>query len=215
MKKNILIVDDSALMRRVISDIINSDGRFEIVDYAVDGLAAMELLTKNSTLYDAVLLDVNMPKMNGLDVLVKIQRYNISCKIIMVSTLVQDGAKETILALERGAFDFVLKPVSARPEIREEFKQKLIASLEMATGLNPADKVSGNHISQKTAGTNKNKLSAANQSKKRKLVAIACSTGGPKALKEVIPFLPGNIDAGCAGTAYAGRLYRFSGAKTG
>ena len=195
MKKNILIVDDSALMRRVISDIINSDGRFEIVDYAVDGLAAMELLTKNSTLYDAVLLDVNMPKMNGLDVLVKIQRYNISCKSIMVSTLVQDGAKETILALERGAFDFVLKPVSARPEIREEFKQKLIASLEMATGLNPADKVSGNHISQKTAGTNKNKLSAANQSKKRKLVAIACSTGGPKALKEVIPFLPGNIDA--------------------
>ena len=74
MKKNILIVDDSALMRRVISDIINSDGRFEIVDYAVDSLAAMELLTKNSTLYDAVLLDVNMPKMNGLDVLVKIQQ---------------------------------------------------------------------------------------------------------------------------------------------
>ncbi|MCI8668392.1 MAG: chemotaxis-specific protein-glutamate methyltransferase CheB [Lachnospiraceae bacterium] len=195
MKKNILIVDDSALMRRVISDIINSDGRFEIVDYAVDGLEAMELLTKNSALYDAVLLDVNMPKMNGLDVLVKIQPYNISSKIIMVSTLVQDGAKETILALERGAFDFVLKPVSARPEIREEFKQKLIASLEMATGLDSADKVSGNHLSQKTAGVSKNKLSAVNKSNKKKLVAIACSTGGPKALKEVIPFLPESIDA--------------------
>lgn len=195
MKKNILIVDDSALMRRVISDIINSDGRFEIVDYAVDGLAAMDLLVKNSTLYDAVLLDVNMPKMNGLDVLVKIQPYNISCKIIMVSTLVQDGAKETILALERGAFDFVLKPISAKAEIREEFKQKLIASLEMATGLDSADKVLGNNLAQNRTSAGKNRLFAENGSNQRKLVAIACSTGGPKALKEVIPFIPKNIDA--------------------
>lgn len=195
MKKNILIVDDSALMRRVVSDIINSDGRFEIKDYAVDGLEALDLLTKNSTLYDAVLLDVNMPKLNGLDVLVRIQRYNISCKIIMVSTLVQDGAKETILALERGAFDFVLKPVSAKPEIREEFRQKLIASLEMATGLESISKSSGNNLTQTITGAGKNRTVTGNAKNKKKLVAIACSTGGPKALKEVIPFIPGNIDA--------------------
>ena len=67
MTKKILVVDDSALMRRVLCDIINSDERFEVADRANDGLEALELLKKNS--YDVVVLDVNMPRMNGLQLL--------------------------------------------------------------------------------------------------------------------------------------------------
>ncbi|MCR4587840.1 MAG: response regulator, partial [Lachnospiraceae bacterium] len=65
--KKILIVDDSALMRRVLGDIIESDGRFQVADRAKDGKEALELLKKNR--YDAVVLDVNMPVMNGLELL--------------------------------------------------------------------------------------------------------------------------------------------------
>ena len=71
MKKNILVVDDSALMRRVICDIINSDSRFQATDICRDGLEAYERL--KTTQYDGVVLDVNMPRMNGLELLEKNQ----------------------------------------------------------------------------------------------------------------------------------------------
>ena len=67
MFKKILVVDDSALMRRVLCDIINSDKRFQVVDRATNGLEALDLLSRKQ--YDAVVLDVNMPKMNGLELL--------------------------------------------------------------------------------------------------------------------------------------------------
>ena len=72
MKKNILVVDDSALMRRVICDIINSDSRFQATDICRDGLEAYERL--KTTQYDGVVLDVNMPRMNGLELLEKLQK---------------------------------------------------------------------------------------------------------------------------------------------
>ena len=81
MKKKILVVDDSALMRRVLCDIINSDNRFEVVDKATNGLEAFDLLSRNC--YDAVVLDVNMPKMNGLQLLQELRKYKISAKIMM------------------------------------------------------------------------------------------------------------------------------------
>ena len=65
--KNILVVDDSALMRRVLCDIIENDGRFHVQDRATNGLEALELLSRKT--YDAVILDVNMPRMNGLELL--------------------------------------------------------------------------------------------------------------------------------------------------
>ena len=72
IKKKILVVDDSALMRRVMCDIINSDERFQVVEQAFDGQAAYELLKKNQ--YDGIVLDVNMPKMNGIQFLRALQR---------------------------------------------------------------------------------------------------------------------------------------------
>ena len=72
MKKNILVVDDSALMRRVMCDIINSDSKFQATDYCRDGLEAYEKLKHTS--YDGVVLDVNMPRMDGLQLLEKLQK---------------------------------------------------------------------------------------------------------------------------------------------
>ena len=80
MPKKILVVDDSALMRRVLCDIIDADIRFQVVDRAKDGLEAFDLLSRNS--YDAVVLDVNMPRMNGLQLLQELRKYKIPASVI-------------------------------------------------------------------------------------------------------------------------------------
>ena len=84
MAKKILVVDDSALMRRVICDIINSDERFQVTGRAVDGLQAFDLLSRHS--YDAVVLDVNMPRMTGLELLKELRKYRIPARVMMAST---------------------------------------------------------------------------------------------------------------------------------
>ena len=110
MSKKILIIDDSALMRRVISDIIKLGNEYEVAAIAKDGLEGYEYIRQNPTLYSAVILDINMPKMNGLELLQKLQKNHIEQTVIVVSTVAKEGAKETIQALEYGAFDFVTKP---------------------------------------------------------------------------------------------------------
>ena len=108
MKKNILVVDDSALMRRIECDIINSDNNFQATDVCRDGLEAYEKI--KSTKYDGVVLDVNMPRMDGLQLLEKLQKESIKANVVMVSTLTSKDADTTIMALELGAIDFVTKP---------------------------------------------------------------------------------------------------------
>lgn len=227
--KKILIVDDSALMRRLISDIINSDERFCVKDLATNGLEALDLIVKNHLMYDAVVLDINMPKMNGLELLEQLQKNRIKVTVIMVSTLAKEGAKETIIALERGAFDFVTKPENYLDAKEDHFKNRLLEVLSIATKLEPPDSAA---VSQKkiektestsdkfskdyrnkvehTDNSQSVKVSAVTSKKsvfkphkvltgskegKSKLVALACSTGGPKSLQSIIPKLPENLDA--------------------
>ena len=215
MKKNILVVDDSALMRRVICDIINSDSNFQAKDTCRDGLEAYEKL--KTTTYDGVVLDVNMPRMDGLQLLEKLQEDNIKANVIMVSTLTTKDAEVTILALERGAIDFVTKPTAIAEAKGEDFKKKVLEVLNAVlnsrqfvrtpvrttpTAARPAragqtatagSSVGGPGVQDtKPAAANFKRLKATG---KNKLVALACSTGGPKALQSVIPFLPKNLDA--------------------
>ena len=105
MKKNILVVDDSALMRMVMCDIIKTDERFNLAGKAQNGKEALDLLMKNK--YDAVVLDVNMPVMGGLELLRELQTRKIPVRVMMASTDTRDGAKVTMDALELGAIDFV------------------------------------------------------------------------------------------------------------
>lgn len=210
MMKNILVIDDSALMRRLISDIIRSDKRFSISDVATNGLEGFDLITLNPTKYDAILLDINMPKMNGIQLLEQLNKTRLKLKIIMVSTLAKEGAKETIRCLELGAFDFVTKPESYIEAKDGAFKEKILIALEYATELVPTtqsmvvDKArpvlptSSNKIKvdiTKPIGLLDRKAHVKVLNNAKKIVALACSTGGPKALHQVIPKLPANLDA--------------------
>lgn len=190
MKKNILIVDDSALMRRVICDIINSDESFQVTDICRDGLEALERLRKKK--YDGVVLDVNMPRMDGLELLEHLQKEKIRATVIMVSTTTTKDAEVTILAMERGAVDFVEKPTNVIEAKGESFKKKLLGVL------NAVLKTQKRVLAGKSAESTQKVVLRRNTETVRsgnKLVALACSTGGPKALQSVIPYLPKNLNA--------------------
>ncbi len=188
MKKNILVVDDSALMRRVICDIINSDNAFQAIDVCRDGLDAYERLKTRQ--YDGVVLDVNMPRMDGLELLEKIQQDNIKATVIMVSTLTAKDTKTTVLAMERGAVDFVTKPTNVIEAKGENFQDKLLAVLRAV--LIPQQE---RHIPIRLAEAPKVSPAARRGSTGKKLIALACSTGGPKSLQSVIPLLDRAMDA--------------------
>ena len=135
MSKKILIIDDSALMRRVISDIIKSGNEYEVAAIAKDGLEGYEYIRQNPTLYSAVILDINMPKMNGLQLLQKLQREHIEQTVIVVSTVAKEGARETIQALEYGAFDFVTKPENYLETKSESFRKRILRCLMLRPAL--------------------------------------------------------------------------------
>ena len=191
MKKNILVVDDSALMRRIICDIINSDEAFQVADTCRDGLEAYEKL--KTTTYDGVVLDIRMPRMDGLELLKLLRKENIKTTVIMVSTLTVQDADITLTALELGAEDFVPKPSNAIEAKGIGFRDNLLGVLSgvlkketnvpiaaMSKRVRPSAPVTN----IRSGGRNGNKI-----------VAIACSTGGPKALQSVIPFLPKDLNA--------------------
>ena len=212
--KNILLVDDSALMRRVLCDIIESDKRFRVQDRAVNGLDALSLLSRKT--YDAVVLDVNMPQMNGLELLKELQKRKISAKIIMASTDTADGAKVTLDALELGALDFIHKPTSALDCRNGTFRQGLLRILAAVTDLEtiapppsqpmvssgsatiPRTSDTGRTGAALTAGKPEKRIPSGPSGKAvynpgTQIVALASSTGGPKALQAVIPKLPANL----------------------
>lgn len=227
MAKKILIIDDSALMRRVISDIIKTNKQYEVADFATDGLDGFDKIVSHPKLYDAIILDINMPKMNGLELLEMLQKNRIQETVIVVSTVAKEGAKETIKALELGAFDFVTKPENFIEAKGENFKHRILDMLEVATASSTkASVISSMPITQsintkattmRTFVTAKNERSTGvsertkvqpamtvrmsdhnlyKKDKVNRIVALACSTGGPKSLQQVIPYLPADMDAG-------------------
>lgn len=203
MLKKILVVDDSALMRRIICDIINLDNRFKVTDIAKNGAEAFELLLDKK--YDVVVCDINMPKMTGLELLEQLQKYRIKAKIVMVSTLAKEGAKETIRALELGAFDFVTKPENFIQAKGNDFKKRLMTTIEVAAAVPVERKTqeieSPVKVLSKSSETVKAPIREIRKPLTRmtatsnKVVALACSTGGPKSLQTVIPLLPKELNA--------------------
>jgi len=193
--KKILVVDDSALMRRVLCDIINADERFKVVDEANNGEVALNLLQQNT--YDAVVLDVNMPKMDGIELLKELKKQGIKAKVLMASTVTMQGAKVTMEALELGALDFIHKPDWAYRCKSDEFVNNFVSLLDAvcnakivettAKATKEADK------SRQTIETivrrNSQKITG------KRVIALACSTGGPRALQSVIPNLPEDMKA--------------------
>lgn len=197
MKKKILVVDDSALMRRIVCDIITSDERFEVADTATNGLEALELLTQNR--YDAVVLDVVMPQMDGLTVLKELNKRHIRAKVMMNSTLTKEGADVTIQALDEGAMEFVHKLNGILDAKGQEYKEQFLEVLEAVTrarlfGLRTRDAAAKTPWSDQTTVVSQVKRNPS-KVKGSKIIAIASSTGGPKALQAVVPRIPKDIDA--------------------
>ena len=193
--KKILVVDDSALMRRVLCDIIDSDERFHVVARATNGLEAFDLLSRNQ--YDAVVLDVNMPKMNGLELLKELQKRKISVRVMMASTDTMEGAKTTLDALELGALDFIHKPNNAMECRDDSFRQKMLKILTVVAESKAP--TFGRAFSLEEIKTSKKMVELVSRHASavsgNKVVALASSTGGPKALQAVIPRLPKNLKA--------------------
>jgi two-component system chemotaxis response regulator CheB len=189
-KKQILVVDDSAFMRKIITDIVNSSESLEVVATARNGQDAIEKIKRYSP--DAITLDVEMPVMDGLTAL-KIIMEEMPLPVIMLSSVTKEGAEATINALEYGALDFITKPSSMFKINTEDVRIELIEKLKIAVNV----KV---RASRKTAVKEVIKPLPKYESKYKagglnKIVAIGTSTGGPKALQEVIPKLPKNLDA--------------------
>jgi len=208
-KRKILVVDDSALMRRVLCDIINSDRRFLVAAKACDGVEAFDLLSSRK--FDAVVLDINMPRMNGLELLEKLRLFKIPAKVLIASTDSAKGAKVTIEALELGALDFIQKPGTSFDCRGNEFAVSFLNTLYAVcssrlpgTGFSHAIRPLQTTIERKMLAADHkshNRVEDGMASRqfgrngKKKIVAIACSTGGPRALQSLIPMLPKNIDA--------------------
>ncbi len=193
--KKILVVDDSALMRRVLCDIINSDERFEVVDEANNGEVALNLLMEKS--YDAVVLDVNMPRMDGIELLRELKKRGIRPHILMASTVTTQGAQVTMDALELGALDFIHKPDWAYRCKNDEFIGNFLTLLDAVCKAKIVDTTEKVQRETQKATQTIEKLVRKSSQKitGKRIIALACSTGGPRALQSVIPNLPQDMKA--------------------
>ena len=179
----VLVVDDSALMRKLIPQILETDSSIQVVGTAMDGNFGLKKIEELKP--QVVTLDLEMPGMNGIDMLKEIMRHH-RVPVIVVSSHSTDGASVTLKALSLGAFDFVAKPhdVSARmPEIARELIAKIKAAAQ-SRGVRVTP-VAQPPSSAKVALNAKNLAT--------RVVAIGVSTGGPNALQYVLSQLPGDF----------------------
>lgn len=199
----VLIVDDSAIFRKILRNILNGDERFQVVGEARNGEEALNLIKRHAP--DALILDVDMPVMDGLETLKAVRRDHPDVESIMFSAHTQAGAHVTFQALENGAFDFVAKPES--PSINAGVNlvsSQIIPKLtflhtrktlrDVARGGRPADTFS----KPVPAPLTPESCEAPPRSKplRPEIVAIGVSTGGPRALAQMIPDLPTSLPTG-------------------
>lgn len=193
-----LVVDDSALMRQMLSDILKSDPRIEVVGTARDGADALAKIGELKP--NIVTMDVEMPNMGGLEALERIMKTT-PLPVIMVSSLTQEGAETTMRALSLGCVDFVGKPSGSISlnirSVGSELIEKVVAA-STASVRSLARGVGGTGAMRQQPRPLLESLAVAAQVprpsvRRREIVAIASSTGGPMALSELIPKLPGNF----------------------
>ncbi len=186
MKKiTVLIVDDSALIRQMLSTMLQSDPGIEVLGAAPDPISARQMIKKLNP--DVLTLDIEMPKMDGIAFLEKIIALR-PMPVVMISSLTQEGADIALQALEIGAVDYVAKPTSDIRVGLEEKRAELISKVKMAAKA----KIAGRH---KVSSANGNTLSYENFQSTEQIICIGASTGGVEALKEVITTLPANAPA--------------------
>jgi two-component system chemotaxis response regulator CheB len=181
----VLVVDDSALMRRLLIEFLNSDPSIEVIGSAPDPLVARDKIKQLNP--DVLTLDVEMPRMDGLTFLENLMRLR-PMPVVMVSSLTERGAETTLQALELGAVDFVTKPkIDLEAGIRQ-YADELIAKIKSASKA----RVRGiNNLPVKARAPAPRKLLRTTE----KLIAIGSSTGGTEAIKDVLLGMPADAPA--------------------
>lgn len=186
----VLVVDDSAYMRKVVSNLVQSDEDIFVIDTARDGLDAIEKIKQWKP--DVVTLDVEMPKLDGLSALERIMR-ECPTPVIMLSSLTQEGSETTVKALTMGAVDFVPKPSGTISLDIHRVKEELITKIKIAAKV----PIITLRVPAFFAPPKPVTIPAAMKPglTPDRLVVVGSSTGGPNALQQVIPRLPGNLPA--------------------
>jgi two-component system, chemotaxis family, protein-glutamate methylesterase/glutaminase len=185
----VLVIDDSAAVRRLLTDILASDPGVEVVGAAPNASIAMEKLTQLSP--DVVTLDVEMPDVSGLELLSQIRKVEPRLPVIMFSALTQKAAATTLEALALGATDYVTKPAqtgsreASAAHVREQLIPKIKAFAGIKERIAPvAAATASPSRSTPAAGSNRSPIEA---------LVIGSSTGGPNALADLFAALPGDL----------------------
>ena len=186
-KKRVLIVDDAVVVRKALSDAIARDPALEVAGTASNGRFALAKFPALKP--DIVLLDIEMPEMDGLETVRQLRKINARVPIIMFSTLTEHGASATLDALALGATDYVTKPSNRNmAETLEAVSRELIPRIHALCHFPEAHPAIAPKLPAIPARTWKPHLPAPVQ-----LVAIGVSTGGPDALARLLPSLPANL----------------------
>ncbi|MCA0175681.1 MAG: chemotaxis response regulator protein-glutamate methylesterase [Proteobacteria bacterium] len=187
-KTRVVVVDDSALVRSLLAEIINRQSDMQCVGMAADPLAAREMIRTLNP--DVITLDVEMPRMDGLDFLSRLMRLR-PMPVVMVSTLTERGADVTLKALELGAIDFVAKPKigisDGLRQLADEITDKVrIAARAQIRRAPTATTGGGTPVAARPAAP----VASLGRLSTEKLIFIGASTGGTEATKEVLMGLP-------------------------
>ncbi len=190
----VLVVDDSALVRKLLTEMLSSDPEIEVVDTAQDPFVAREKIKLLNP--DVLTLDVEMPRMDGVTFLRNLMRLR-PMPVVMVSTLTEQGAEITLDALRYGAVDFITKPKVDIAYTLQDYRDELIAKIKTASQARVRQLTGSNTAPERVPGANvpvdKVLPSAPRQHFRTtdRLIAIGASTGGTEAIREVLERLPG------------------------
>ncbi|MCT2534542.1 chemotaxis response regulator protein-glutamate methylesterase [Aquibacillus koreensis] len=185
---NVLVVDDSAFMRKMISDILHSEPSIRVIGTARNGSDALEKIKELKP--DVITLDVEMPVMDGISTLKQIMKHH-PLPVIMLSSLTKAGADKTMESIALGAVDFIAKPSgSISLDIKKVQKEIVQKVLEAANSkVQPSSLIKKNHKPIRSMRQQPGRIS------EQILVGIGTSTGGPRALQQVITRLPEDFPA--------------------
>ncbi|WP_342720889.1 chemotaxis response regulator protein-glutamate methylesterase [Acidovorax sp. FHTAMBA] len=194
-KIRVIVVDDSALVRSLLSEIINRQRDMECIGTANDPLVAREMIRELNP--DVITLDVEMPRMDGIDFLGRLMRLR-PMPVVMISTLTERGAEVTMKALELGAVDFVAKPRVGLASGLNELATQIVEKIRVAA----VAQVRRAPSREATAGASAAGVAVAppasallGRLSTEKLICIGASTGGTEAIKEVLVHMPADSPA--------------------